>query len=319
MYPLKFRPIFKERLWGGTKLQTVLKKGVSGDRVGESWEISGVPGDGTVLSNGPYAGKSLPELIEMDPEGLLGSRVLDRFGREFPILIKFIDARLDLSIQLHPGDTLARKRHNSFGKTEMWYIMDADPGAQLIIGFKEDVSREAYQEALDAGKLPQLLHYQNVSPGDAYFINSGKIHAIGGGILLAEIQQSSDVTYRVYDFNRRDEDGNLRELHTELALDAIDYERREDFILDYSAEPNKVNEVASSPYFTTRYLKLDRDMERSFNGDAFTIYLCTSGEATLTAGDTAVYFRAGETLMLPAACRHLHLATRKCELLEVTV
>ena len=318
LYPLKFQPIFKERLWGGNKLRTVLEKEADGDTVGESWELSGVPGDATTLVNGPYAGKTLPELIGEFPGEVLGNEVLERFGEEFPILIKFIDARLDLSIQLHPGDELARTRHNSFGKTEMWYILDADPGAELIVGFREDVSRERYQQALEGGTLTDLLHYQSVSTGDAFFINSGKIHAIGGGILLAEIQQSSDVTYRVYDFNRRDAQGKLRELHTDLALDAIDYRRRDDFVLDYSRQPNTSNSLARSPYFNTDYLKLDRDRDLQFDGKSFTVFMCLSGTATLVAGGVAEEFRAGETLMLPAAVHKARLATNGCELLQVT-
>lgn len=318
VYPLKFQPVFKERLWGGNKLHTVLGKQVDGDTVGESWEVSGVPGDATTLVNGPYAGRTLPELIEKFPEEILGEAVLERFGTEFPILIKFIDARLDLSIQVHPGDALARTRHNSYGKTEMWYIIDADPGAELVVGFGEDVTREGYQQALAAGTLTELLHYQPVSPGDAFFINSGKIHAIGAGVLLAEIQQSSDVTYRVYDFNRRDAAGNLRELHTELALDAIDYKKRDDFVLDYSKNLNATNSLARSPYFNTDYLKLDQDRDLYLNGKCFTVFICLSGAGTLVAGGACEEFRNGETLMLPAACRQARLETSGCELLQVT-
>ena len=202
LYPLKFTPILKERLWGGNKLATVLEKPTEGDRIGESWELSGVPGDISVVANGHYRGRTLKDLIAAYSRSLLGDRVLDLFGTDFPILVKFIDAREDLSIQLHPGDELARKRHGSFGKTEMWFVMEADPGSELIIGFNRDVSREEYQNALQAGRLLELLNYEPVGEGDTFFINSGKIHAIGGGILLAEIQQSSDVTYRVYDFDR---------------------------------------------------------------------------------------------------------------------
>lgn len=316
---MKFKPIFKERIWGGSKLKSVLGKAADGEGIGESWELSGVPGDASVLENGIYAGQNLHELINDFPEPLLGADVLARFGMEFPILVKFIDARLDLSIQLHPGDELARARHNSFGKTEMWYIMDADPGAELIVGFKKDVTREEYQEALQNSMLTELLHYQQVTPGDAFYINSGKIHAIGAGILLAEIQQSSDVTYRVYDFDRRDASGNLRELHTELALDALDYERRDDFVLDYQRKANIPNTLADSPYFTTRYLRLDQDLDRSLGGGAFTVYLCVGGAAEIRAGAGSVQVRTGETILLPAACGEAGILTKGCELLEVTV
>lgn len=319
-YPLRFTPLYKERLWGGEKLRTVLGKDCKGDRIGESWEVSGVPGDVSVVAEGPYAGRDLQDLVDTFGAQLLGQGVLDRFGREFPILIKYIDARQDLSIQLHPDDGLARQRHNSFGKTEMWYVMDADPGAELIVGFNRDVTREEYQQALDAGKLTDLLHYQAVEPGDGYFINAGKIHAIGAGILLAEIQQSSDVTYRVYDFDRRDAEGNLRELHTEQALDAMDYQQKDDFRLEYSPKANQPQTLAATPYFTTEFLKLDQPLHRDLaSRDAFTIFLCVSGEAEIATADGAASLRRGQTLLIPAAAPWAEIRTHGCELLEVTV
>ncbi|MDG1573180.1 mannose-6-phosphate isomerase [Robiginitalea sp. M366] len=319
-YPLRFTPLYKERLWGGEKLRTVLGKDCKGDRIGESWEVSGVPGDVSVVAEGPYAGRDLQDLVDTFGAQLLGQAVLDRFGREFPILIKYIDARQDLSIQLHPDDALARQRHNSFGKTEMWYVMDADPGAELIVGFNRDVTREEYQQALDAGKLTDLLHYQAVEPGDGYFINAGKIHAIGAGILLAEIQQSSDVTYRVYDFDRRDAEGNLRELHTEQALDAMDYQQKDDFRLEYSPKANQPQTLAATPYFTTEFLKLDQPLHRDLaSRDAFTIFLCVSGEAEIATADGAACLRRGQTLLIPAAAPWAAIRTHGCELLEVTV
>lgn len=319
VYPLKFTPVLKERIWGGTRLGTVLGKPIKGDRVGESWELSGVPGDISVVANGPYSGRTLEALIDTYPKALLGESVLQRFGADFPILIKFIDAREDLSIQLHPGDDLAQKRHNSFGKTEMWYIMEADPGSELIIGFNRDVSREEYQEALSSGKLLELLNYEPVREGDTFFINSGKIHAIGGGILLAEIQQSSDVTYRVYDFDRRDAGGNLRELHTDLALDAMDYKRRDDFRTGYSMERNRENIMVDSDYFRTSYLELDAAMDFEFKSrQSFRAYVCVGGSAELEVGGYSVPIHRGETVLLPAAAPGLRIATRECRLLEVT-
>lgn len=319
VYPLKFHPIFKQRLWGGSKLRTFLGKEVPGEDIGESWELSGVAGDVSVTANGPYAGKSLWELIEAFPEALLGKAVLERFGREFPILIKFLDARQDLSIQLHPGDDLARRRHDSFGKTEMWYILDAEPGSELIIGFKRDVSREEYLQALDGGRLLDLLHYEPVGEGDAFFINNGKIHAIGGGIVLAEIQQSSDVTYRVYDFDRRDADGNLRELHTELAMEAMDFRSTDDFRLSYGRQRNQANPMVDSAYFKTAYLEVDKDVERDLRGkEAFTIYLCVGGRAEVAVDGHAVAVRMGETLLIPAEAGRVQIRTGGCRLLEVS-
>lgn len=301
-------------------MRTVLGKPAEGSEIGESWEISGVPGDESVVAEGPYAGQRLTELIEAHPEALLGPRVLERFGTEFPILIKFIDAKQDLSIQLHPDDRLARTRHNSFGKTEMWYIMDADKGAKLIVGFERDVTRAEYQEALAGGRLTDLLHYRAVKTGDGIFIPAGKIHAIGAGVLLAEIQQSSDVTYRVYDFDRRDAAGKLRELHTDLALDAMDYKRRDDFILDYPRRPDQPATMAQTPYFTTNYLHLTRPYDTALGGrGAFTIYLCVSGEARVCLGEAHALLKTGETLLIPAAADRLRVETSGCELLEVTL
>ena len=203
LYPLKFTPIMKDRLWGGEKLKDLFDKPSITDTTGESWELSGVSGDVSVVCNGKLSGRSLNELIDSYGKDLMGGSVLQRFGKEFPILIKFIDAKKDLSIQLHPNDKLAKERHNSFGKTEMWHVMDADPGAKLIVGFNRDVTKEEYSSSLENDTLLDLLNYVEVARGDTFFINTGKIHAIGGGVLLAEIQQTSDITYRVFDFNRK--------------------------------------------------------------------------------------------------------------------
>ena len=264
LYPFKFYPILKVRLWGGTKLSTALGKKTESDLIGESWEISGVAGDVSIVANGVLEGTALTDLIHRFPEEVLGKSVLERFGKEFPILIKFIDAQKDLSIQLHPNDELARKRHDSFGKTEMWYVMDADKGAELIIGFKEDISREKYIESIRNGTLLDLLNFEDVNEGDTYFINAGTIHAIGAGVLIAEIQQTSDLTYRVYDYNRKDAYGNLRELHTELSIDAINYRKQDDFKVKYSKEPNVSNPMVNSTYFKTNFIPLNKNTNQPF-------------------------------------------------------
>jgi mannose-6-phosphate isomerase len=320
LYPLRFHPILKERLWGGTKLKDLLGKPIGNENTGESWELSAVDGDVSVVENGTLAGKSLQELIDSFEDRLLGEEVFARFGHNFPILVKFIDAKLDLSIQLHPNDELARKRHNSSGKTEMWYIMDAEKDARLIVGFNRDVSKKQYEDSLAAGSLPELLHYETVREGDTFFINTGKIHAIGAGVLLAEIQQTSDITYRVFDFNRRDKEGRLRELHTELALDAIDYKFRNDFRVSYPRELNVSNPMVYSPYFKTNYLELDRDLERTVAGRAsFTIFMCVSGSGELynEAGSTDI--RRGETVLMPASSETLGIKTKRAKFLEVTL
>lgn len=320
LYPLKFRPILKERLWGGTKLKEVLGKPIESEITGESWELSTVKGDISVIANGILEGKSLQDLIESNGEELLGKSVVERFGKEFPILIKFIDAKQDLSIQLHPNDDLAKERHDSFGKTEMWYIMDADPKAELIVGFNKDVTKEEYAKSIDNDTLLDLLNYEQVKEGDTFFINTGKIHAIGAGVMLAEIQQTSDVTYRVFDFNRKDKEGNLRELHTELALDAVDYKKKDDFKVTYSQELNKVSEMVDCPYFKTSFIQLTENLELdTTKRDSFTIFMCVGGKAVIKTAEGEVSIKKGETVLLPAITKKISLQSKAAKLLEVTI
>lgn len=320
IHPLKFNPILKERLWGGTKLKEVLHKPIQSDITGESWELSAVSGDVSIISNGNLAGTSLQTLINESSELLLGKSVVERFGKEFPILIKFIDAKQDLSIQLHPNDDLAKKRHNSFGKTEMWYVMDADAGAELIVGFNKNVTKEEYSKSLEDDSLLDLLNYEPVQEGDTFFINTGKIHAIGAGVLLAEIQQTSDVTYRVFDFNRRDKSGNLRELHTEQALDAIDYEKKDDFKVVYDTTSDASNTMVHSPYFKTNFLNLTKDFEQNtVTRDCFTIYMCVAGAAVIETNAGMAKICKGETVLVPAMANHIRVKTRGVKLLEVTI
>ena len=320
LYPLKFQPILKERLWGGTKLANVLGKSITSDITGESWELSGVDGDVSIVSNGSLSGKSLNEIIEAHTDSLLGKSVVERFGKEFPILIKFIDAKQDLSIQLHPNDELAKTRHNSFGKTEMWYIMDADNDANLIVGFNKDVEREEYEKSLKEDNLLELLNYEKVKEGDTFFINTGKIHAIGAGVLLAEIQQTSDITYRVFDFNRRDKEGNLRELHTDLALDAIDYSQKDDFKVLYDKTDDAVNTMVDCPYFKTNFLKLTETLNLDTSArDSFTIYMCVGGQLSVGNEYGSVDLLKGETVLVPAMSDQILLKTNDATILEVTI
>ena len=307
LYPLSFAPIFKERIWGGEKLEKELHKPIHQPLIGESWEVSTVKGDISVIDNGTLKGTSLQALIEQAPEALLGSAVYKRFGTDFPLLIKFIDAAQDLSIQVHPNDALAKARHNSFGKTEMWYIMEADPNASIIIGFNRNVSKEEYQSHLENKTLSQLLNYEKVSHGDMFFIPAGKIHAIGAGVLLAEIQQTSDITYRVYDFDRKDKNGNYRELHTELALDAIDFEQKDDFRKSYVKAENTVNPAVVSPYFTTDYLKINQEMPLTLSGESFHIYMGVAGKGSLQYGDMELPLEKGQTVLVPACCKQINL------------
>ena len=320
LYPFKFEPILKERLWGGTKLKDVLGKPIVSSITGESWELSTVKGDVSVVSNGVLAKTSLQDIINTNSEGLLGKSVVKRFGTDFPILIKFIDAKQDLSIQLHPNDKLAKERHDSFGKTEMWYIMDADPKAELIVGFNKDVTKAEYTESLKKDSLLDLLNYEPVREGDTFFINTGKIHAIGAGVMLAEIQQTSDITYRVFDFNRTDKDGNRRELHTELALDAIDYKKKDDFKISYSQNLNETNHLVDCPYFKTNFIRLTENIELDITErDSFTILMCVGGEVLIKTAEGEVAMKKGETVLLPAITQHIVLQSTGAKLLEVTI
>jgi mannose-6-phosphate isomerase len=322
LYPLKFTPILKQRLWGGTKLNTVLDKD-TGDAsdIGESWELSGVPGDVSVVSNGFLEGNSLNELVEIYMSELVGDKVFEKYGKEFPLLIKFIDANDVLSIQVHPDDALARQRHNSFGKTEMWYVMQADKGANLISGFTKDTSKDEYLKALETKNLDTLLASHEVESGDAFFIPAGRVHAIGKGILLAEIQQTSDVTYRIYDFDRRDAEGNARELHTANALDAIDFSGGADYETSYQAKENDVATIVESPYFVTRLIDLTGHELRKdiYNLDSFVILMCMEGSAEIIYyNDQKESVKMGETILIPADLKEFSINSENhCKLLEV--
>ena len=319
-YPLKFNPILKERIWGGSKLQKELGKPANTYNIGESWEVSAVPGDVSIVANGAYKGDSLKDLIDRYPDKILGSSVVKRFGSEFPILIKFIDAADDLSIQVHPDDKLARKRHNSFGKTEMWHVMHTDPGARLLIDFKHAVSPEDYQQHLEDNTLLELMNEEEVKPGDTFFINAGKIHAIGAGVMLAEIQQTSDLTYRVYDYNRKDAGGNTRELHTEQALEAIDFSAKHDFKVSYPEQENTCNPVVDSPYFTTNYLPLNGSLDQDLSQrSAFSIWIVVEGSVHLQTEGGSLNLKKGETCLIPASVNSLSLKGENARLLEVTL
>ncbi len=319
-YPLKFKPILKERIWGGNKLRNVLGKQTTKSQIGESWEVSTVPGDVSEIANGIYAGETLQDLIEKYPEELLGNNVLTRFGKSFPILVKFIDAAADLSIQVHPDDQLAKQRHNSFGKTEMWYVMDADPGARILIDFNRHVTPDEYKERLADNTLMDVMNREEVREGDTFFINAGKLHAIGAGVMLAEIQQTSDITYRVYDYDRQDAQGNKRELHTEQALDAIDFSLKRDFRVAYDQKDNTRNAMVKCPYFNTQYLHLNGQVSHDLSErDAFSIFIAVEGDVILSTTNEQLELQKGETCLIPAALESLGLESNGAKLLEVTL
>ncbi|MFI3299126.1 MAG: type I phosphomannose isomerase catalytic subunit [Rikenellaceae bacterium] len=309
--PLKFKPIYKERIWGGTLLNEVYgrKLPVTKEPVGESWEISAVEGDESVVCSGMLEGNNLSELIEIYMDELVGESVYERFGGEFPLLIKLIDAQDNLSIQVHPDDELSAARHGAYGKTEMWYVLSAEEGATLYMGFKEQTTKEKYMEYLEAGKLEYLLASYEVKAGDTFFIPAGTIHAIGKGILIAEIQQTSDITYRVYDFNRVDSQGKSRELHTTLALDAIDYSVREDLVVTKTPVKNQRVEIQSCKYFASELLELEGRAEFNYSDrDSFTIFICLEGECVVSteAGDETPLTK-GESLLIPACLSSVNI------------
>lgn len=316
-YPLQFQPILKERIWGGTKLQSVLNKEITSETTGESWELSTVPDDVSVVSNGDLKGKNLNELIDLFPEAILGKEVIKQFGHQFPLLFKFIDAREDLSIQLHPNDELAKKRHNSFGKTEMWYVMQADKGSRLVVGFKKDSNKEEYLEKLANKELLSLLDEIDVHKGDVFFLETGTIHAIGGGVVIAEIQQTSDVTYRIYDWDRVDANGNGRELHTELALDAINFKTTKAKI-DYLRKVNQSNKTVHCKYFKTNVIPLEGKLNWEAYKGSFTVFMCTEGSFSLTVEDVTYTYKMGDTILLPAAIEEVEILG-KANVLEVWI
>ncbi len=301
LYPLKFKPRLKERIWGGRKLQEVLGKRLpEGREIGESWEISAVQGDVSVVAEGPLAGNTLQELIEIYMGELVGDKVYEKYGEEFPLLIKFIDARRNLSVQVHPDDELALVRHDSYGKTEMWYVVEADPGAVLYVGFNREVTPQEYMDAVADGTLPQLLRRFEVKAGDSFFIPAGTIHAIGAGVVIAEIQQTSDITYRVYDWGHTGQDGKPRELHTELAVGALDFGPPRDLENTVAPRANRVETVEQCDYFNVNLIKVEGNMERDYSAtDSFTIYICLEGELAIRYSEGAVKMKKGETVLVP--------------------
>ncbi|MBO4641680.1 MAG: mannose-6-phosphate isomerase [Bacteroidaceae bacterium] len=284
---LKFNPIFKPTLWGS-----------------ETWVVSAVKGSESVVSSGNCRGMTLPQILEEYGAAFVGKKNYERFGNDFPLLIKFIDARQDLSIQVHPDDLLSQRRHGKMGKNEMWYVVDADRGSQLIAGFRQRTEIADYARKVADGSIEDDLNKVSVNPGDCFYIPAGRVHGIGAGMVIAEIQQTSDVTYRIYDYLRRDRNGNLRELHTELALEAINFDDiTEDPKVHYIEKRNAVTELVNSPFFTTNEMKLDAPYTRQYTEmDSFRVYMCLSGECCfLDSEGNGMFLHAGESAVVPAS------------------
>ena len=319
LYPLKFRPIFKHRIWGGTRLKELFNKDFSPlPNCGESWELSGVNENLSLVDNGFLAGNNISELIEIYMGDLVGDKVFEKYGNEFPLLIKLLDTSSFLSIQVHPDDTYAMKHHNSSGKTEMWIVIDAEEDSEIITGFNRDVDKETYLKYLNNNKLKEILNVEKARKGDVYFIPTGRIHAIGSGITLLEIQQTSDVTYRVYDWDRRDENGNYRELHTEQALEVLDFKKYDSYKTDYQLEKNQFTELVKTPFFTTRMMEFDMEREIDYGFlDSFVIYSCLEGNCMINYPGGVEIIQAGNIVLIPADLKSISLTPQgKCKIVE---
>ena len=320
LYPLKFKPIFKDKIWGGDKIKTLFDKDFSPlPNCGESWELSGVEDNLSVVSNGFLEGNTLEEVIEVYMAEIVGEKVFDKFGLLFPILVKIIDSNHWLSIQVHPDDKLAMKRYKQNGKSEMWYILQADKDAELISGFNQKVDEKKYLEYFNSGKLQELLNFEKVKEGDVFYMPAGRIHALGPGVCLAEIQQTSDITYRIYDWDRVDEKGISRELHVEQALAAIDFNVYDNYKTDGKPIINTAKNLVKNPHFTTNIIAIDKAIERDYYKlDSFAILLCTEGKFTIEYEGGKESVVKGETVLIPADLHDLRLVTEPAAaLLEV--
>ena len=310
MYPLKFQPILKSTIWGGDKIIPFKNLDCQQAQVGESWEISDVPGDESVVADGADAGKNLTQMVNEYKGALVGEANYERFNGKFPLLIKFIDAQDDLSIQVHPNDELAKKRHDSMGKTEMWYVIGNDGGkAHLRSGLSKEITPEQYSAMIADNTICDALSDYAVNPGDVFFLPAGRIHSIGAGCFIAEIQQTSNITYRIYDFNRKDKNGNTRELHTELSKDAIDYSVEADYRTNYTPKKDEPVELVTCPYFTTSVYDLTENMTMDYSElDSFVIYICMEGAAKVIDNEgNEVSMKAGESVLFPATTQNLQV------------
>ncbi|RLD22164.1 MAG: mannose-6-phosphate isomerase [Bacteroidetes bacterium] len=319
LYPFKFNPILKPTIWGGNKLVSVLGKPDLGQElIGESWEISGVKNNISVVESGDLTGNSLTDLIKTYKSDLLGKKVYKKFGEDFPLLIKFIDANQDLSIQVHPDDNLAKQRHDSFGKTEMWYVVDAEEKATLISGFKKATNRQEYLQYFNSGRVTELLNYEEVNKDDVYFLPAGRVHTIGKGLLIAEIQQTSDITYRIYDFDRVDKDGNTRQLHVDEALDAIDFNYYDDYKTSYRKEGDE-SLLVSCDYFIVNCLQVDSKSNRDYNSiDSFVVLMFIEGCGVIEYSEGSVHYAKGDTFLIPAMMENVSIIPDSAsKLLEV--
>ena len=322
LYPLKFEPILKDKVWGGHALEKHFNKKPGGlPNIGESWELSAVSGDLSIVNNGFLAGNNIEELIEVYTGDITGDAIYEKFGNKFPLLFKFIEAGEDLSIQVHPGDRMAREKHNDLGKTEMWYILEGDQDAKIYTGFRTGVTRELYLNALVNGTLPELLNVEKAEPGDTFFTPAGRIHAIGKGTVLVEIQQTSDLTYRISDWNRSNNGSVKRELHLELALEAMDFKAAGRIKIHREPKMNQAENLVNCEFFTTNLLCFDTEITKAYNHlDSFVVYICTGGDFQIRWNGRSEKVTKGDTVLLPAEIRQVRLLpSAETRLLEVYI
>lgn len=311
--PIVFKPYLKSVIWGGNKICNYKSIKQEEEKIGESWEISDVPGHVSVVETGEYAGLSLDDLIGRFGAQLLGEKVMNKYNGKFPLLFKLIDANDNLSVQVHPDDALAMKRHNSLGKTEMWYIIATEKGAKIYAGLSKQITQDEYEAKVADGSFTDVIATHDSAPGDVFFLPAGRVHAIGAGNLLAEIQESSDITYRIFDYNRRDANGNTRELHTELAKDAIDYT-----VYDNYKTTTTSDNLITCEYFTTDLIKVDGWKEMTFSSDSFTVVMCLEGEMTLECEDGKTLVKAAHSVLLPAVLTSIKVSG-KAKFLSVKI
>ena len=322
LYPFKFETLLKEKVWGGDALVSRYNKTYSGSGIiGESWEISAVSDNLSVVSNGFLAGNNIEELIEVYMGDITGDVIYEKFGNEFPLLIKLIEAREDLSIQVHPGNEMARERHKAYGKTEMWYVLESEKNAKIYTGFREGVTKEMYLDALAEGTLADLLNVETAEPGDVFFTPAGRVHAIGAGTVLAEIQQTSDITYRIFDWNRKNTGAEKRELHTDLALDAIDFTATGHHKIKTNPDINTLGNLVKCEFFNTNIIRLDKILKREYYlNDSFVIFICVEGELKIRWDESYETMSKGETCLVPAMIKEITLEPmEETRLLEIFI
>ncbi len=318
LYPLKFQPILKEKIWGGDKLQTYGKSVRMGEQIGESWELSAQGDDISVVTNGFLKDNDLNELVEIYMGELVGERVYQRYGNLFPLLFKFIDAGDNLSVQVHPNDTVALERHGCLGKTELWYVLDAAPESQLILGFNEETDADTLQYTLANGGMMDMLNQVPVQKGHVAYLPAGTVHSLGKGVMVAEIQETSDITYRLYDYDRRDAQGNPRDLHVAEALDVLNFQANKTPLLDYKPEVNKVTNLAQE-IFTVNLLHFTHAIGRDYTPlDSFVVYMCVEGACMLKTAEIETPLQKGETVLIPASIGEVSIypQTAEVKLLE---